>query len=151
MASIVEKETGIASERPKVASVFTNRLRKGMKLQSDPTIIYSFTMGDKSLERPIRLSDIRNGSSYNTYNIYGLPPTPICNPGLASIKAVLNPPPSEYLYFVANGRGEHYFSTTIAEHNDYVARYRSVMAQPKPAAAPQASAATTTATPAAAQ
>lgn len=135
LASIVEKETGIESERPKVASVFTNRLRKGMKLQSDPTIIYSFTMGDKSLERPIRASDIRNNSNYNTYNIYGLPPAPICNPGLESIKAVLNPPPSDYLFFVASGRGEHHFSTTIAEHNEYVAKYRSFIAQPKPAAA----------------
>lgn len=128
LASIVEKETGIDSERPKVASVFTNRLRKGMKLQSDPTIIYSFTMGDKSLERPIKLSDIRNNSNFNTYNIYGLPPTPICNPGMASIQAVLNPPASEYLYFVASGKGEHHFSTTIAEHNEYVAKYRSFMA-----------------------
>lgn len=134
LASIVEKETGIDSERPQVASVFTNRLRKGMKLQSDPTIVYSFTMGDKSLERPIRLSDIRNNSNYNTYNVYGLPPAPICNPGIEAIKAVLNPPATEYLYFVANGKGEHHFSTTIAEHNEYVARYRSFMAQPKPSA-----------------
>lgn len=142
LASIVEKETGIASERPKVASVFTNRLRKGMKLQSDPTIIYSFTMGDKSLERPIRLSDIRNNSNYNTYNIYGLPPTPICNPGLASIQAVLNPPQSDYLYFVASGKGEHHFSTTIAEHNEYVAKYRSFMASKAlPSQAPAAPAA----------
>ncbi len=144
LASIVEKETGIDTERPKVASVFTNRLRKGMKLQSDPTIIYSFTMGDKSLERPIKLSDIRNNSNYNTYNIFGLPPAPICNPGIASIKAVLNPPASDYLYFVANGKGEHHFSTTLAEHNDYVARYRTLMAAPKPASP-------TTKTPAAAQ
>lgn len=133
LASIVEKETGIELERPKVASVFTNRLKKNMKLQSDPTIIYSFTMGDKSLERPIRMSDIRNGSKYNTYNIYGLPPAPICNPGLASIKAVLNPPQSEYLYFVASGRGDHYFSSTIAEHNEYVARYRRLSSQVKSA------------------
>ncbi len=136
LASIVEKETGIDSERPKVASVFTNRLRKGMKLQSDPTIIYSFTMGDKSLERPIKMSDIRNNSNYNTYNIYGLPPTPICNPGADSIKAVLNPPQTDYLYFVATGKGEHHFSTTIAEHNEYVAKYRALMQQVKNPTAP---------------
>ncbi len=132
LASIVEKETGIASERPLVASVFTNRLKKGMKLQSDPTIIYSFSMGNKSLERPIRLSDIRNNSIYNTYNVYGLPPTPICNPGIASIKAVLNPPQTDYLYFVASGRNAHHFSKNISEHNEYVARYRNSIA-PKPA------------------
>lgn len=138
LASIVEKETGIASERPLVASVFTNRLKKGMKLQSDPTIIYSFTMGNKSLERPIKLSDIRNNSVYNTYNIYGLPPTPICNPGVASIKAVLNPPQSDYLYFVASGRGEHHFSKNIAEHNQYVVSYRNLMSQKSAAAATNA-------------
>ena len=126
LASIVEKETGIASERPQVASVFVNRLRKGMKLQSDPTIIYSFTFGDKTLERPIRVSDIQNRSRFNTYFIYGLPIAPICNPGLASIKAVLNPPKTEYLYFVASGKGNHYFSSTLQEHNEYVARYRKL-------------------------
>ncbi len=128
LASIVEKETGLAEERPKVASVFTNRLRKGMKLQSDPTIIYSFTFGDKKLERPIRVSDIHNNSQFNTYFIYGLPPAPICNPGLASIKAVLNPPATDYLYFVASGNnGGHYFSSNIKDHNDYVAKYRSML------------------------
>ena len=127
LASIVEKETGIELERTKVASVFLNRLRKGMKLQSDPTIIYSFTFGDKSLERPIRVSDIQNNSAFNTYHIYGLPPAPICNPGIASIKAVLNPIQSDFLYFVASGRGDHVFSSTIQEHNANVARYRSVI------------------------
>lgn len=128
LASIVEKETGLAEERPKVASVFINRLKKGMKLQSDPTIIYSFTFGDKKLERPIRMSDIRNTSPFNTYYVYGLPPAPICNPGLASLKAVLNPPHTEYLYFVATGsNGAHYFSSNIKDHNDYVAKYRSLM------------------------
>jgi UPF0755 protein len=124
LASIVERETGSPSERGKVASVFVNRLRKKMKLQSDPTIIYSFTMGDKSLERPIRKSDISNKSPYNTYNIYGLPPTPICNPGIESIRAVLNPPQTDYLYFVATGRGgEHNFSSNIQDHNNYVSKY----------------------------
>jgi UPF0755 protein len=127
IASIVEKETGIESERAKVASVFVNRLRKGMKLQSDPTIIYSFTYGDKSLERPIRISDIQNNSPFNTYHIYGLPPAPICNPGVASIKAVLNPIQSDYLFFVASGRGDHIFASNIKDHNANVARYRSIM------------------------
>ena len=124
LASIVEKESGIASERPKVASVFINRLRKRMKLQSDPTIVYSFTLGDKSLERPIRKSDITNGSPFNTYNVYGLPPTPICNPGIESIKAILNPPQTDFLYFVASGNGgSHNFSSNLKEHNDYVLKY----------------------------
>lgn len=127
LASIVEKETGLESERAKVASVFINRLRKGMKLQSDPTIIYSFTFGDKKLERPIRVSDIQNNSPFNTYHIYGLPPAPICNPGLASLKAVLNPINSELLYFVASGRGDHIFASTILEHNANVMRYRSFL------------------------
>lgn len=127
LASIVEKETGIEAERAQVASVFVNRLRKGMKLQSDPTIIYSFTFGDKNLERPIRVSDIQNNSAFNTYHIYGLPPTPICNPGFASIKAVLNPLQTDYLYFVASGRGDHVFSSTIQEHNANVAKYRSLI------------------------
>lgn len=127
LASIVEKETGIESERPKVASVFINRLRKRMKLQSDPTIIYSFTFGDKSLEHPIRVSDIQNTSPFNTYYIYGLPPTPICNPGLASIKAVLNPIESDFLYFVASGKGDHIFASTLQDHNNNVAKYRSLM------------------------
>ncbi len=127
LASIVEKETSIESERPKVASVFINRLRKGMKLQSDPTIIYSFTFGDKSLERPIRVSDIQNDSAFNTYHIYGLPPAPICNPGLASIKAVLNPIETNLLFFVASGNGDHIFSSSLKDHNSSVAKYRSLM------------------------
>jgi UPF0755 protein len=125
LASIVEKEAASPAEMPQIASVFINRLRKNMKLQSDPTIIYSFTFGDKLLERPIRVSDIHNNSNYNTYNIYGLPPTPICNPGLASLKSVLNPPTTEYLYFVASGKGNHIFSTNINDHNTNVAKYRS--------------------------
>ncbi len=137
LASIVEKETGIADERPKVASVFINRLRKGIKLQSDPTIIYSFSLGDKKLERPIKLSDIRNNSPFNTYYVYGLPPAPICNPGLASIKAVLNPPQTDYIYFVATGtNGGHYFSATLREHNESVVKYRNaIQVKQQPAAA----------------
>ena len=138
LASIVEKETGLESERAKVASVFINRLRKGMKLQSDPTIIYSFTFGDKKLERPIRVSDIQNSSPFNTYHVYGLPPAPICNPGLASIKAVLNPIQSDLLYFVASGKGDHVFSSTIQEHNSNVMRYRSLLkAKEQQVVAPQ--------------
>ncbi len=127
LASIVERETSIEAERGKVASVFVNRLRKGMKLQSDPTIIYSFTLGNKQLERPIRVSDIQNNSPFNTYHIYGLPPAPICNPGVESLKAVLNPLKTEYLFFVASGNGDHVFASTIQEHNANVARYRSLM------------------------
>ena len=127
LASIVEKETGLDSERDKVASVFINRLNKGMKLQSDPTIIYSFTMGDKKLERTIRLSDIQNNSPYNTYHVYGLPPAAICNPGIASLRAVLNPIKTDYLFFVASGKGDHIFSRTLQEHNFSVARYRSLI------------------------
>ena len=127
LASIVEKETGTSAERGKVASVFVNRLKKGMKLQSDPTIIYSFTMGNKKLERPIRKSDINNKSPYNTYNIYGLPPTPICNPGIESIRAVLRPPQTDYLYFVAVGDGGHNFSSNIKDHNVYVSKYYQML------------------------
>jgi UPF0755 protein len=129
LASIVEKETGLESERTKVASVFVNRLRKGMKLQSDPTIIYSFTFGDKKLERTIRMSDIQNNSKFNTYHIYGLPPAPICNPGIASIKAVLNPIETNYLYFVASGNGDHIFASSLKEHNVNVANYRQFLKQ----------------------
>ena len=139
LASIVEKETGIESERTKVASVFINRLHKSMKLQSDPTIIYSFTLGDKSLERPIKVSDIQNNSQFNTYHIYGLPPTPICNPGLASIKAVLNPIKSEFLFFVASGNGDHVFTTNIKDHNTNVAHYRATIQSKQAAKAAESS------------
>jgi UPF0755 protein len=132
LASIVEKETGLKSEVGNVASVFINRLKKGMKLQSDPTIIYSFAFGNKSLERSIRVSDIQNNSIFNTYNIYGLPPTPICNPGLLSIKAVLNPPTTDYLFFVANPKGSgHLFAKTLEEHNQNVVKYRYALKEQK--------------------
>ncbi|MDA0901986.1 MAG: endolytic transglycosylase MltG [Proteobacteria bacterium] len=127
LASIVEKETGVPHERPMIASVFTNRLRTGMRLQSDPTIIYSYAFGNTDLEREIRRSDIRNKSNINTYHIRGLPPTPICNPGIDSIKAVLNPPESEYLYFVATGNGGHNFSSNIRDHNNFVTEYRKII------------------------
>ena len=127
MASIVEKETGIASERKRVASVFINRLRKGMRLQSDPTIIYGITKGKSALERPIYRSDILNDQGgYNTYAIDNLPPTPIANPSKEAIKAVLNPEETNYLFFVADGTGGHVFSETLQDHNDNVQKWRSI-------------------------
>lgn len=128
LASIVEKETGIASERPQVASVFVNRLRRGMKLQSDPTIIYGLT-GGEPLGRGIRRSELEKATPYNTYVIDGLPPTPICNPGRASLEAVMNPPDTEYLFFVADGTGGHAFARTLEEHNANVRKWREIEAQ----------------------
>lgn len=127
LASIIEKETSLESERKKIASVFLNRLRIGMKLQSDPTIIYSFTFGNKDLERKITRKDIKNKSPFNTYHIYGLPPTAISNPGLASIEAILFPIKTDYLYFVATGYGGHNFSTNLNDHNRYVRQYYDLL------------------------
>ena len=123
LASIVEKETGSAEERPLVASVFVNRLRRGMKLESDPTIIYGLT-GGEPLGRGIRRSELDGETPYNTYFIPALPPTPICNPGREAIAAVLNPPDSDYLFFVAVRPGETRFSATYAQHRRYVAELR---------------------------
>lgn len=129
LASIVEKETGVAEERPLVASVFVNRLRRGMRLQSDPTIIYGLTQG-RPLGRGIRRSELDSlAGGYNTYQIDGLPPTPIANPGEASIRAVLNPPETDYLYFVADGTGGHVFAETLAQHNRNVAAWRRIERQ----------------------
>ena len=125
LASIVEKETGKAEERAQVAGVFINRLRKRMRLQSDPTIIYGITQGQGKLDRPIYRSDIRQKTDYNTYQIDGLPPTPIANPGRASIEAVLNPIDTDYVYFVADGTGGHAFAVTLDEHNANVRKWRS--------------------------
>ncbi|WP_273793355.1 endolytic transglycosylase MltG [Brucella anthropi] len=130
LASIVEKETGIASERPHVASVFINRLKKGMRIQSDPTIIYGLFGGaGKPSDRPIFKSDIEKPTPYNTYVINGLPPTPIANPGKAALEAVANPLDTEDLYFVADGTGGHVFSKTLQEHNANVRKWRSVEEQ----------------------
>lgn len=133
LASIVEKETGVASERPRVAAVFTNRLRLGMRLESDPTIIYGITKG-RPLGRGIRLSELRRDTGWNTYMIDGLPPTPIANPGRQALEAVLNPPQTQDLFFVADGTGGHVFARTYAEHLTNVARWRAIEAGKAPPA-----------------
>lgn len=128
LASIVEKETGVAEERRVVASVFINRLRAPMRLQTDPTVIYGITLGQRVLGRGLRRSELNAETPYNTYVIDGLPPTPIANPGRASIEAVLNPEDTDYLFFVADGTGGHVFATTLAEHNRNVAQWRQIEA-----------------------
>lgn len=130
LASIVEKETGIAEERDEIAALFTTRLKKGMRLQSDPTIIYGISQGEplynsKGQRRTLLRSEIDRPTEWNTYQIDGLPRTPICNPGREAIAAVLNPPDTEYLFFVADGKGGHLFAKTLAEHNRNVAAYRA--------------------------
>jgi len=126
LASIVEKETGIAEERGLVASVFVNRLRKGMRLQTDPTVIYALTAGKTDLERPLTRNDLKIDSPYNTYKYYGLPPKPICNPGKDSLNATASPEISDFLYFVANGNGGHNFAKSLNEHNKNVSRWKKI-------------------------
>jgi UPF0755 protein len=126
LASIVEKETGRKDERDRVAAVFVNRLRQGMRLQSDPTILYGLSGGQVAWGRPILKSDIQSRTAHNTYQIDGMPPTPICNPGRAAIAAVLNPAKTGDLYFVADGNGGHVFSQTLKDHNAAVANWRKV-------------------------
>ena len=129
MASIVEKETGVPEERKRVASVFLNRLAQGMRLQTDPTVIYGITKGEGVLGRGLRQSELRRETPYNTYVIDGLPPTPIANPGRLSIEAALNPDTTPYLFFVADGSGGHAFAETLAAHNENVAKWRALEAQ----------------------
>jgi UPF0755 protein len=129
MASIVEKETGQPEERDMVASVFVNRLRKNMRLQTDPTVIYGVTEGKGVLGRGLRQSELRAKTDWNTYVIEGLPPTPIANPGRDAIHAALNPAETEYLYFVADGTGGHAFATNLDEHNRNVQKWRKIEAE----------------------
>jgi UPF0755 protein len=125
LAAIVEKETAKPAERRTIAGVYSNRLRIGMPLQADPTVIYPITRG-KPLGRRIRLSELRADNGYNTYARRGLPAGPIANPGRESIAAVLDPAPTDALYFVADGTGGHVFATTLAEHNANVAKWRVI-------------------------
>lgn len=147
LASIVEKETGLAEERPRVAAVFVNRLRLGMRLESDPTIVYGIS-GGRPLGRGLRRSELARETPYNTYQIPGLPPTPIANPGRAAIEAVLNPPASRDLFFVADGSGGHAFASTYAEHLENVGRWRAIEAARAPAQAQTAAPASPAALPA---
>ena len=125
LASIVEKETGVTNERPQVASVFINRLKKGMLLQTDPTVIYAITEGKKDLGRSLTRKDLEIDSPFNTYKYEGLPPKPICNPGKAAIMAVAHPDKTPYLYFVASGEGGHNFARTLEEHNNNVRKWKA--------------------------
>lgn len=126
LASIVEKETGVAAERAKVAGVFVNRLRSGMRLQSDPTVIYGLTGGKGVLDRLLTRADWQHDSAYNTYVIDGLPPGPIANPGRESLAAALNPERHGFVYFVADGSGGHAFAETLEQHNRNVAAWRRI-------------------------
>ena len=129
LASIIEKETAVAEERRTVSAVFVNRLREGMRLQTDPTVIYGITEGKEPLGRGLLRSELRRPTPWNTYVIQGLPPTPIANPGRESIAAAVNPDDSDYLFFVADGTGGHAFAVTLAEHNRNVAEWRRIEAE----------------------
>ena len=129
LASIVEKETGVPEERGQVAAVFVNRLNQNMRLQTDPTVIYGITKGEGILGRGLRQSELRKETPWNTYVIDGLPPTPIANPGRASLMAAAQPDDSEFVFFVADGTGGHAFAVTLEEHNQNVARWRQIEAE----------------------
>ncbi len=129
LASIIEKETGVPEERRQVAAVFINRLNRGMKLQTDPTVIYGVTKGKGVLGRGLRRSELRKITPWNTYIIPALPSTPIANPGLASLEAAVSPDESDYVFFVADGTGGHAFATTLEEHNRNVAAWRKIEAE----------------------
>ncbi|MEL7213380.1 MAG: endolytic transglycosylase MltG [Pseudomonadota bacterium] len=129
LASIVEKETSVPEERRQVASVFVNRLNQGMRLQTDPTVIYGITRGQGALGRGLRRSELQRETPWNTYVIPALPPTPIANPGRAAIEAALNPDETPYIFFVADGTGGHAFAVTLDEHNRNVARWRQIEAE----------------------
>ena len=124
LASIVEKETGISEERGLVASVFVNRLKKGMKLQTDPTVIYALTQGKQELGRLLTRKDLKIDNPFNTYKYYGLPPAPICNPGRESLEAAAHPEKSDFIYFVTSGDGGHNFATNLNEHNNNVRKWK---------------------------
>jgi len=126
LASIVEKETGKAEERSRIAGVFYNRLRIGMRLQSDPTVIYAITMGRRQMERSLTHDDLAFASPINTYFSAGIPPQPICNPGAAALEAVAHPERNNYLYFVADGSGGHAFAPDMASHERNVVRWRQI-------------------------
>lgn len=129
LASIIEKETGVPDERRQVASVFENRLKRGMRLQTDPTVIYGLTEGKGVLGRGLTQSELRKATKWNTYVIEGLPPTPIANPGRASIEAAVNPAQTDYVFFVADGSGGHAFAETLEQHNVNVAKWRQIEAE----------------------
>ena len=123
LASIVEKETSVPDERGLVASVFVNRLKKGMRLQTDPTVIYALTLGKQELGRLLTRNDLKVDSPYNTYKYYGLPPAPICNPGRKALEAAAHPEKSNFIYFVASGNGGLNFAKSLNEHNNNVRKW----------------------------